>query len=417
MFEERVLVKCVRDFLTPRVKVEGRLLLALSGGSDSLALLLLLLECQKKLAFTLELAHVDHAFRPESSKEAVALEHLAKKLQLTFHLRKLKPYQGSNVEDHFREKRYSFFKELHEKNSYQAVLLAHHGDDQGETVLKRLCEGARLGALGGLKPETKRGELSLWRPLLPLRKKVLQTYLEKKGSPFFDDASNRDTTYLRARMRQILFPTLEKQFGKNIGKNFCRLSHLFQDVATYLHEKKERLEQKMVTGPFGSYLENPKGYPRLEMRFFVEEWARCQKVHLSQDEAENLLHLIDLEAANGSILASPASFIVSRQHLFLLQRPFPSFSLSLWKGDVKAQNWKDFWKGLVPPSFHRHPLFFLKELEPPLLKKIKKHYSQQKVPSFFYDKAPLVLLPDGQLKECLTEAKKGWRKDPRSSKI
>lgn len=395
-------IKCVRDFLTLRLSPGSSLLLALSGGGDSLALLYLLFECRRYLDFDLHVAHVDHAWREESSEEAQILEKLMKHHKLPFHQKRLPLCSGSNLEDRYREMRYEFFGQLQETHGFQALLLAHHADDQGETILKRICEGARLGALGGLKPETKRKNLILWRPLLPLCKRELNVYLDQNRITPFDDWTNRDTTYLRPRMRLKIFPELENQFGKKIGSNFNRLGHLFQSVAAYLDEKRQQLSSHLVSGPFGQYLENPSSFHPLEMRFFLEEEARSAKAHLSQDSCDLLLELIENKATKALIDAKPLTFVLNQDYLFILKGAFPIYDRVKWKVNKEASDWKDFWKGEVPFFPKNVEITEMNALEPLIKKKVKKWYAKYKVPSFFHDKAPIFTFEGRIIGECLT---------------
>jgi len=395
-------LKCVRDFLTLRLVPGEKLLLALSGGGDSLALLYLLLECRKFLDFDLHTAHVDHAWREESDEEAKILRRLAQHLNLPFYLRQLEPLTGPNLEDRYRDKRYAFLHELQDKESFQAVLLAHHADDQGETLLKRICEGARLGALGGLKSEVNRGNLTLWRPLLPVRKAELIAYLQAKPIEPFDDWTNKDTHYLRPRMRLKIFPDLEEQFGKSIGRNFQRLGFLFQEMTEYLEEKKKEIEKELVQGPFGFYLENPSRYPRLVMRFFLEEVARVQEGHLSQDSCAALLRLIEVNAPKATIHAGALTYVLNKHYLFLLKKEFPCFDQHQWKKKKQRSNWKDFWRGTCMSVPDDCQILSLEDLNPILRKKMKKWYAKHQVPPFMHDKAPIFCSKGEIVEECLT---------------
>ncbi|MCH9703393.1 MAG: tRNA lysidine(34) synthetase TilS, partial [Chlamydiae bacterium] len=123
----------------------GPLLLALSGGPDSMALLHLM----RELNHPFEVAHIDHGWREKSAEEAEKLQTLVNE---PFHLKRLEKF-SQNAEDQARRARLNFFRELCEKRGLEGVLLGHHADDQAETVLKRLFEGARLTKLSGLERE------------------------------------------------------------------------------------------------------------------------------------------------------------------------------------------------------------------------------------------------------------------------
>ena len=159
----------LRRFLRAHYSQGRELLLALSGGPDSQALFHLLVEFR----YPFRVAHVDHAWRPESAKEAKALEELCRQHKIPFHLKTLNPdeMQG-NLEDACRQERLSYFQELSTQWNCQAVVLGHHADDQAETVLKRLFEGASLEKLAGIRsvgrvsaPPSGIGQTSLTVPV------------------------------------------------------------------------------------------------------------------------------------------------------------------------------------------------------------------------------------------------------------
>ena len=403
------LKQIVKDFLILKLNVDGNflekkptLLLALSGGGDSLALFYLLIESQKFLGISLHIAHVDHGWREESQLQADALESLCLDVGAPFHRRRLNFASGSNLEERCRDARYQFFLELQEKWNFQAVLLAHHMDDQGETVLKRLCEGARIGALGGLRPEVKMGSLTLWRPLLSVRKEELSLFLKARRIEAVDDRTNRDTKYLRPRIRGQIFPLLENRFGKNIGPNFHRFGLLFQEVRDYLKKRVEQIEKRMVKGPFGSYLEHPSKIPRLEMRYLLEEKARQCGAHLSHASCLTLLNLIERNAPKGRIDARHLTYVLNKGILFFIEQEVPAPNWNGWKKKKGLSDWRDVWKGSISLAPNGASSLGLGDLSSILQKKIKKWYSESRVPPFLHDKSPIFCSHGRIVGECLT---------------
>lgn len=209
----------VIPFLKKHWNQESPLLLGFSGGPDSMALLHLLLQ----MKLPLHLAHIDHGMREESGEEAEKLAGYAERLGLPFHLKKLRGITGANLEERFREERRHFFRKLCGEYPFQAVLLAHHADDQAEVVLKRILEGARIYNIGGMTPVDEQDGVNFWRPLLGLRKEIILKVLKKKEIAFFEDKTNKNLHYLRARMREEIFPFLEERFGKQVRSSLCRL--------------------------------------------------------------------------------------------------------------------------------------------------------------------------------------------------
>lgn len=221
----------IKSFFNTHNLTEKPLLLALSGGPDSIALFYQLLDINHPF----QVAHVDHGWRAESSREAALLKEMCQEKKIAFHLRKLK-LEGPNLEDLSRQARLLFFHEVCLKEKLIGVLLAHHADDQAETVLKRVLEGASLPKLKGLSPVSKNGDLLLYRPLLNRHKKEILNWLEERGISYFSDPTNKDPRFLRSRMRETLLPDLSSQFGKQVSPSLCRLAESAQELSLYLEE-------------------------------------------------------------------------------------------------------------------------------------------------------------------------------------
>ena len=138
------LVQKVKAFLDSHWKPGSPFLLGYSGGPDSKALLYILLECRKVLPLELCLAHVDHGWRKEGREEAEAIAREADKLGLQLFAHRLEAIPNRNIEAEGRKERTCFFQNVYREICAQGLLLAHQADDQAETVLKRLLEGAHL---------------------------------------------------------------------------------------------------------------------------------------------------------------------------------------------------------------------------------------------------------------------------------
>ena len=202
-------------------KNRGPLLLALSGGSDSTALYHLMLQ----VGHPMEVLHVDHGWREESALEA---QKLQSSISVPFHLRRLeKP--SNNAEECARKERLCLYREICQQRGLDGVLLAHHADDQAETILKRIFEGARLTKLIGLEEERVVEGVTLLRPLLPHRKQELIDFLVKEGISFFVEKGGKD---LRSRMREEMLPLLSASFGKEIVPALCRLANDAKELET-----------------------------------------------------------------------------------------------------------------------------------------------------------------------------------------
>lgn len=201
-----------RRLLVPRM----RLLVACSGGADSVALLSLLRAINQSdyWHWKLIVGHVNHQLRGMDSKRDEAyVRNLAKSLDLPFRVKKLNLKEtGSNrvvSENAAREGRYKALLAMAASDRCNAVLLAHHADDQAETILMRLLRGAGVTGLAGMNEKEWRGKLELVRPLLPWPGGELKKWLIENNRPWREDLSNNNTHYLRNRIRHELLPALE----------------------------------------------------------------------------------------------------------------------------------------------------------------------------------------------------------------
>ncbi len=210
---------------------------AVSGGADSVALLLLLLELRKQLGIVLSVVHFNHKLRGKDSEadEKFAAK-LAAKYGLAFHsghadVAAKAKRDKANLEDTARRARYEFFATLVQGGQLDKVVVAHTADDQAETVLAHILRGTGIAGLGGIHPRVG----NVVRPLLGVRRAELRAYLKSKKQTWREDATNRDTTRMRARIRKKLMPLLEKQFQPAIIGHLTSLADLAREDEAFLN--------------------------------------------------------------------------------------------------------------------------------------------------------------------------------------
>jgi tRNA(Ile)-lysidine synthase len=276
----------IKKFFESRLVQDKPVLFGYSGGPDSKALLYLLYECRRFFSADVHLAHVDHGWREESAREADAIQVEADHLGLPLHIQRLKAqdFFPGNWEEQGREHRLRFFSALYESLKCQALILGHHADDQAELVLKRVFEGASLFNLRGLCAASTLLGMQVWRPLLPIQKKEVLHWLEKRNLKYFQDPTNLSEAFLRGRMRRELIPNLKKSFGKEVSANLCRLSEESAELHTYFSELNERLLASIVRDSFGQSLDlNPFfPLPFLQLKYLIIEWMRGERATLSR---------------------------------------------------------------------------------------------------------------------------------------
>ncbi len=214
----------------------NRVGVAVSGGADSVALLLLLLELREKLGVVLSVAHFNHKLRGKASDaDEKFVAKLAAKHGLEFHsasvfVAKKAKDERANVEDAARRARYDYFRSLVESGVCKRIAVAHTADDQAETVLAHLLRGTGLAGLGGIHPVSG----PVIRPLLGVRRSELRHFLRARKQTWREDATNRDTKRMRARIRKKLLPLLEKQFQPAIVEHLATLAELAREDEEFL---------------------------------------------------------------------------------------------------------------------------------------------------------------------------------------
>ncbi len=205
-----------------------RVILAVSGGPDSMALLSLAARWRaaRKNGPALVAATIDHRLRREAKKEAAAVARLAKRLNVPHHTLAWagkKPKAG--LQEAARAARYSLLLGLARKAGADAIATAHTRDDQAETILHRIARGSGIGGLAGIRRRRERDGIVLLRPLLEIAKTRLIATLRQARISFADDPSNRDPRFLRARLRELA-PGLERE-----GINAAKLALLARRLA------------------------------------------------------------------------------------------------------------------------------------------------------------------------------------------
>ena len=186
---------------------DARILVACSGGGDSVALLAFLWAARKSLGLDLVVAVADHGLRPEAAQEADLVRGLCRSadldlVQARLEVRAHAASTGAGLETAARELRWSWLRAQAAACGAAAVATGHTLDDHTETVLVRLARGGGAGALTPLPPR----QGLRWSPLIQLRRDELRAYLKKKGLPWLEDASNREPFTPRNRWRQLLEP-------------------------------------------------------------------------------------------------------------------------------------------------------------------------------------------------------------------
>jgi len=213
-------------------------LVAVSGGADSLALLYGLHALHTQLNCHLHVVHLDHGLRPDSASDAKFVHEHAIRLGLSFtghavDLPLLIKQWKLSVEAAGRKARYDFYESVCTKVEATKVALGHQQDDIAETVLMNLIRGSGTTGLKGIKP-IRDGRYI--RPLCRFTREEIETYLKEKGIVPRQDSTNTDKRYLRNRIRHELIPLLEQDYNPNIKTGLSKTAEILRDESKYLDE-------------------------------------------------------------------------------------------------------------------------------------------------------------------------------------
>jgi tRNA(Ile)-lysidine synthase len=229
-------------------------LVAVSGGADSVALLDVLRELRSTLGFTLACVHVHHGLRAEAEDDAQSVRRLCERFDLPFHLervtvRREPPWEGLEAEA--RRARYAALEARALTLGAQRIATGHSADDQAETVLMRLVEGAGPRGLAGIAPA--RG--AFIRPLLDVRREDIVAHLVARELGWVEDVTNRDLRFLRNRIRHDVLPFLARTLGPSVVESLCRSAALTRRVITDLERQaRSELERAATRGISGVVL-------------------------------------------------------------------------------------------------------------------------------------------------------------------
>lgn len=227
-----------------------RVLVGVSGGPDSVALILALYSLRKEFKLNLSIAHLDHQLRKESKQDQEFVSALAKKLGLPFSFARVdikRLAKKGSIEEIARQERLRFLFNIAKQAGADKIALGHNQDDQAETVLMRLIRGSGLYGLAAILPKRLIGKATLIRPLIEVTRSEIEAYLKKRRASFCRDATNRDTIYFRNRLRKQLIPELARTYNPRIKEALANLAETAGSDYAYLQGVAARALERVKT--------------------------------------------------------------------------------------------------------------------------------------------------------------------------
>jgi tRNA(Ile)-lysidine synthase len=312
------------------LSLRQRVLAAVSGGPDSVAMLYLLCDLRQEFQLTIEVAHLQHGIRgEEAAEDARFVARLAQQLDLICHLKEVDLAQmklasgKTSLEEIGRLERYRFFAEMAQRRQLDAVATAHTADDQAETIVMRLFRGAGRTGLRGIAPVRQltvgRDRLGaktlLIRPLLDAHRRDVMEFLEQRKLTYRTDSSNSDPLFLRNWIRLKLMPQVKEKFGDKLPARLCAQAQVLRDEEDYLGELTRQQFENVSDGNKLNrklFLKVNKALQRRVIRLWFEQ-KRGHLRAIDFDHVEAALSLIAAGPAQGR-LALPGGWQLAREY-------------------------------------------------------------------------------------------------------
>jgi tRNA(Ile)-lysidine synthase len=311
------------------IRAGDRVGVAVSGGADSVALLFLLLAIRKRLGIVLLVVHFNHQLRGRASDaDEQFVVKLAARLGLDLQthradVARLAVRSKRNLEDAARRARYEWFSQIASEQHLTCIATAHAADDQAETVLAHIFRGTGLAGLAGIHPQAA----GVIRPLLAFRRAELRAFLRLRKQKWREDATNRDTTRTRARIRRKLIPLLEKQFQPAVVDHLAGLADRARENETLLSALSEQARQSLVSSSPNGWrihvrdllaplkLDHPNGLRALSARIVLDlaAQAKPRSGQLTAAHVDSVLQLAK-KGEPGKTLQLPGGLRVRREH-------------------------------------------------------------------------------------------------------
>ena len=223
------------NFLRKNIQKNSNVVVAVSGGPDSMVLFSLVLKLKKELNLNIIGAHVNHKHRLASENEAKMVQKYIEENNAVFEYMEINEYTDDNFHEYARMKRYEFFAKCLNKYQASVLLTAHHGDDLIETILMRLVRGSSLKGYAGFSAITEKENYKMLRPLITYTKEEIISYAKDNNIPYAIDESNKEDVYTRNRFRHHILPFLKKE-DENVHQKFYKFSNLLLSYSNYIDE-------------------------------------------------------------------------------------------------------------------------------------------------------------------------------------
>ena len=286
------------------IKYGDSVVLGVSGGPDSMALLHLMIRIKKAIDIEVICVHVNHnTGRPGQAEEQEFVKKYCKNNNIVFEGMTIEDYGDDNFHNEARSKRYHYFEKIVKKYNAKYLLTAHHGDDLIETILMRIVRGSTLRGYSGFSKVVKMDGYTILRPLINITKAEIIEYDKQNKIPYAEDSSNSKDVYTRNRFRKYIVPEFKKE-DKNVHNKFYKFSKTLLEYNDYIDKQVEKIIPTVLPQNILNIEEFNKLEKVIQMKviyYFLEKTYQDDLMLITDHHAELLYSLICSKKPNAYI--------------------------------------------------------------------------------------------------------------------
>ena len=250
MIEKKVLETIKKNNL---IQENDKIVLGVSGGPDSMALLAIMYKFSELLKFKIVVAHINHGLREDALDDENYVEYWCEKLGIRFfalHCKvdEIAKKERLSVEEAGRKVRYDFFNEVAIRANANKIAIAHNKNDNCETVIMNIMRGSGSKGLCGIEAETG----NIIRPLIEVSRAEIEEFCRKKDLNPRIDKTNFENKYTRNKIRNKVIPYIQQEFNPNIVESICRLSEIMKEQEEYIKEETKQQYKNILIGEIKS---------------------------------------------------------------------------------------------------------------------------------------------------------------------
>ena len=243
MLEQKIFEFVTKDNL---IEKNDKIILGVSGGPDSLCMLDILHKISAQIHFKITVCHINHGLRENAQIDEAFVKDFCKKIDVPFFvkhadIKKIAEEQKCGLEETGRKVRYNFFDEISKQTNSNKIAIAHNLNDKCETIIMNILRGTGTKGLIGMQKVNGK----YIRPLIQTKREEIEEYLIQNQLVARHDESNDDNTYTRNKIRNMVFPFIEKEFNPNIVETLNRLSDIVKEQEEFLQKQTAELYQEL----------------------------------------------------------------------------------------------------------------------------------------------------------------------------